>query len=122
MKRDMDLARKILFAIEESEGECGPDDIKIEGYSDQIVYYHIKILAEAGLIEAEDISTMGENGFQWWAKSLTWQGHEFLDAARDNSRWDKAKKLVSEKVGSLMFEALKIALTQGIKNQLFPGK
>lgn len=122
MKRDMDLARKILFAIEESEGECGPDDITIEGYSDQIVYYHIKILAEAGLIEAEDISKMGEDGFRWWAKSLTWQGHEFLEAARDNSRWEKAKKLASEKTGSLMFEAIKFALTQLIKNQFFPGQ
>lgn len=118
----MDLARKILFAIEECENQCGPDDIKIEGYSEQMISYHIKILAEAGLIKAEDISTMGEDGFRWWAKSLTWQGHEFLDAARDNNRWEKAKTLASEKTGSLMFEAIKFALTQLIKNQFFPGQ
>ena len=122
MKRDMDLARKILFEIEACEDPLGPtDDLKIDGYSDQVVSYHVKILAEAGLLEAEDVSEMGTDGFRVWAKSLTWQGHEFIEAARDETHWRKTKKLVSEKGGGLMFEVLKFALTQGVKSQLFPG-
>ncbi len=122
MKRDMDLARKILFAVEACDDPWGPNvDLKIEGYSDQAVSCHVKILAEAGLIEADDVSEMGPDGFKWWAKFLTWQGHEFLEAARDDIRWNKTKKLVSEKAGGLMFEVLKFALTQGVKSQLFPS-
>ena len=121
MKRDMDLARKILFAIENCNDPLGPQNsLEVDGYPDNVVAYHIKILAQAGLIEAQDVSEMGTDGFQWWAGSLTWEGHEFLEAARDDKRWNKTKKFVSEKAGGLMFEALKFALTQGIKNQLLP--
>ncbi len=118
MKRDMDLARKILFEIEKCEDPWGPREIKIEGHTHQVVSYHIKLLCQAGLIEAEDVSVMGPNGFSWWAGSLTWNGHEFIEAARDESRWAKTKKFVLEKGGGLAFETLKFALFEGIKKQL----
>lgn len=122
MKRDMDLVRRILLAVEACDNPWGPQDrLKIEGYSDQMVSYHVKILSEAGLIGAQDVSGMGADGFRWFPGTLTWDGHEFLDAARDDTRWNRAKKLVQDKAGSLMFEALKFALTQGIKGQLFSG-
>ena len=122
MKRDIDLIRKILFEVEEFEDPWGlSSDLEIDGYDNQVVSYHVKLLFEAGLLEADDVCEMGSDGYRWWAKSLTWEGHEFLDAARDDSRWNKAKRLVAEKAGGLMFEALKFALTQGIKSQLLPG-
>ena len=122
MKRDMDLVRKLLFEIEKCDDPWGPhQSLKIDGYSNQVVSYHIKLLAEAGLIEAQDVSEMGADGFRWWAGSLTWEGHEFLEAARDDARWNRTKKLVVEKAGGLAFEALKFALIQGIKSQLLPG-
>jgi hypothetical protein len=122
MKRDMDLARKILFAIESCDDPLGPQSsLEVEGYADMVIAYHVKLLAQAGLIEADDVSEMGEDGFRWWAGSLTWEGHEFLEAARDDTRWNKTKRLVSDKAGGLMFEALKFALMQGIKSQLLPG-
>jgi len=118
----MDLVRKILLAIDECDDPWGPkDSIQVEGYSDEVISYHVKLLAQAGLIEADDVSEMGPDGFSWWAGSLTWEGHEFLEAVRDETRWNKTKKSVSEKAGGLMFEVLKFALTQGIKGQLFPG-
>jgi hypothetical protein len=119
MKRDMDLVRKILFEIEKCDDPWGPNDsLAIEGYSTDVVAYHVKMLDQSGLIEAKDVSEMGPNGFKWWAGSLTWEGHEFLEAARDDTRWNKTKKTVSEKAGGLMFEAIKFALIQGIKSQL----
>ena len=46
-------------------------------------------------------------GSDMWEQStngrLTWQGHEFLDAARNEDRWNQAKKTISEKGGSLTF-------------------
>ena len=47
------------------------------------------------------------------AISLTWQGHEFLDAARNDTIWRKAKKKVLETTGGLAFDVLKAALLAG---------
>lgn len=116
MKRDMDLIRKILLAIEahpKPDSWEKPIDFNIEGHSSEEISYHLKLLAEAGLIEAKDVTTIGK--YEWRANCLTWQGHEFLDASRDESRWKKAKRLVFEKTGGLSFEMLKLALVEGMK-------
>ena len=95
MKRDMDLIRSILFSIEEYSEPNGWANIKIDRYSNEEVSYHIKLLWQAELIEASDLTD--SSGFDWKATSLTWKGHEFLEAARNPSRWQEAKKLILEK-------------------------
>ena len=117
MKIDMDLARNILFKIEDYQEPNGWIDIKFEDYSNEEISYHIKLLSQAGLIEAEDLTD--SSGFEWKAKSLTWKGHEFLEAARSNTRWNDAKKFILEKGGSLTFDILKTVLTEIIKGSLF---
>ena len=62
-------------------------------------------MAEAGLIEALDASTMGD--FDGKATALTWQGHEFLDAVRNDTVWRKTIALIKEKGGSVPFEVVK---------------
>jgi len=62
----------------------------------------------AGLVAAIDMSTTG--GIDWGATRLTWEGHQFLTAARSDTLWEKAKKLTLEKTGGLAFEFLKTAL------------
>src|SRR2546428_14058395 len=101
----MDLIRKIIIATEENADPAGLVELDIEGHSSEELSYHVKLLAEAGLIEAEDLSGLGE--FCWTPKSLTWSGHEFLDAARNDTVWTKTKDLVREKGGSLPFEIIK---------------
>jgi hypothetical protein len=118
MKRDMDLVRKILFAIEAHPKPRDWVPIELQNASEKEISYHIKLLGQAGLIEVEDVSTMGKDGFEWKAKSLTWEGHEFLEAARDDNRWNKTKKIVAEKGGGLIFEVLKQALIQGAKSAI----
>lgn len=113
MKRDMDLIRKILLAIEaHAEPYSWEVPIEIEGYSDKEVSYHIKLLLEAGLIEARGLK--GTGVITWAINGLTWAGHEFLEASRDDSRWGKVKRLVIEKTGSLSFEVLKTGLIQAM--------
>ena len=92
MKRDFDLARKILLAIEADEDATGRGlvAVRIEGYTEKQVFYHLKLLAEAGLIEAADFS--GGVHLRWEAKCLTWHGHDFLDSSRSETLWDEAKK------------------------------
>lgn len=116
MTRDMDLARKILFEVEECQDPWGPRELVIEGFSNQEIFYHIRLLHQAGLIEAEDCSCAGPGGFCWDAGPLTWEGHEFIEAARDNSRWEATKKMIREKGGGLVFETLKVTLIQAFQN------
>ena len=124
MKRDMDLARSILFAIEASEDDPRGwvEDLgSFEGHSATAVSYHIKLLYEAGLIEADDLSTGGEGNFRWLAKQLTWDGHEFLEAARKDSLWDQAKRLTLDKTGGLSLELLKAVLIRLGKQAVTAG-
>jgi DNA-binding transcriptional ArsR family regulator len=116
MKRDMDLIREILLQMESSNNTDDWAKINIADVSKETISYHIKLLYQAGLIEALDASDSAN--FEWIAKSITWEGHEFLEAARTNSNWQKAKKIITSKGVSLSFEALKIALSFLMKEQL----
>jgi len=110
MKRDMDLARKILLDIEKSEEPAKWRFIRFEGHSNDEVAFHMRLLAQAGLIEAKNFSS--QSRIDWRAGQLTWDGHEFLDAARDESRWNRAKEAATRKTGTLSFEVLKQVLVK----------
>jgi len=106
MKRDMDLIRTILLQIEEKGGNpFGSVALAIPDHSPAAVSHHILLLHDAGLIHATDDSTTAE--FRMEANRLTWEGHEFLDAARNDTVWNKAKDIVKEKGGTIPFEVLK---------------
>ena len=118
MKRDMDLIREILLSIEEfPEAEHAADRLEIDGYTPEEIAYHVYLLYQANLVEAHDFSTLG--GFDWRPIALKWDGHEFLEAARDDTRWNSTKNMVVEKVGSLPFEVLKQVLLQSIRTAFF---
>lgn len=108
MKRDMDLARSILLKMESEPYEGGWVDVAIEGYSASEVSYHVMLLAKAGLIEADNVSS--RDGLAWKPTILTMAGHDFLDASRDQARWEKAKDIVIKKGGALAFEVVKSVL------------
>ena len=110
MKRDMDLVRKILLELEDIPYELGGFDLELEGYSPDQISYHVMLLNEAELIEANDLSTFG--GPKWTPKRLTWAGHEFIEASRDESRWEKAKNIMKEKGSGMAFDVLRSVLIQ----------
>lgn len=112
MKRDMDLARQILLLTEEMpyQGKSG-FSLTPRGATAEELDYHIMLLHEAGLLEAES-TTYGSGRTEWRIKRLTWQGHEFLDAAKNEPIWQKTKKLVQEKGGALTFDVAKAVLAQ----------
>ena len=110
MKRDMDLARQIMLELEQMSYTGRWVNIAVPGHSDEEVGYHIMQLYGAGFVDAVDLAQFPFA--DWKAKGLTWQGHEFLDAARDQNTWNQAKKTIGEKGGSLTFDVLKGVLTQ----------
>lgn len=107
MKRDLDLIRRILLAVEESPSGFAPQPLKLKGYTDEQVGYHAYLLIEAGLVRGSDVTTMGSGAPQALIAHLTWEGHEFLDAARDETRWKKALKMVASEAGGVTLDVLK---------------
>jgi hypothetical protein len=107
MKRDLDLARRILLEVEanpEADGN-GCVDVRVEGHSEREISYHIMLLFQAGLLSAADASS--SDGLLWLAMGLTHEGHEFLDASREEGIWKKAKKTVMEKAGGVTLDTIK---------------
>jgi Hypothetical protein (DUF2513) len=118
MQRNMDLARAVLLELEKCPFKGGWHNISVEGQSEEDVSYHISLLYETGFIDAIDLTTMGSPHPEWKAKTITWEGHEFLDASRDNTRWERAKVVIKEKGGALTLEALKLVLSDLIRRAL----
>jgi len=108
MKRDMELCRRILLDLENKSFGTGLIKVDYNAVDPTIVAYHIKLLAEAGLIDAQDISK-GDR-LRWRVKSITWEGHDFLDAIKDDSRWSKTKEFVKESGKIVTLETLKLAV------------
>ena len=109
----MDLIRLLLLWTESRERPAAMKD-----YSEPQILYHIQLAKEAGLLDA--LIRLGERGDVVSAKTkkLTWDGHEFLDAARDEFLWNRAKKKVSETGGAWTLEGLKIALFEIIRRNI----
>lgn len=111
MKRDMNLVRRLVLEIEDSPSGFAPKDLIIDGHTKEEIGYHLYIMLEAGLIRGADVTVIGANSPQAIATSLTWAGHEFADAARDEDLWAKAMKLTKEKVGGVTIDLLMKLLT-----------
>lgn len=94
MKRDMDLIREILREVEACENSYGINSPTIEGYSDSQIAYHLKLLLDGGLIEAKNVAGEFQQEDEYIGINLTWDGQDFLNAARDDSLWKKAKESV----------------------------
>ena len=91
MKRDMDLIRQILIEIEEASFSPAGVRLQIPGRSPTEISYHVKLLAEAGFIGARFSLGTQEH---WTPLSLKWEGHEFLDNARNETVWNQTKELM----------------------------
>src|SRR5213594_1007924 len=85
MKRDMDLIRLQLLRV---EGEQPVPEL--EQYTERQKTYQMALCIEAGLVHGiiRNSPTGYPNGTV--AIRLTWAGHEFLDAARNETIWKKA--------------------------------
>lgn len=117
MKRDLDLIRKILLTIEDAPNGYAPD-LKIDGYTDEQVGYHAYLIINAGLAVGDDVSSTGTNSPEGMITNLNWAGHEFAEAARDDTRWKKAMGIVKEKGGSITMDVLKDLLTSLMKGAI----
>ena len=111
----MNLIRDIFLAME--AGNIGT--LEIDERDGQTVAYHVRSLIEAGFISGD--YGRDSSGIYASASHLTWAGHDFLDAARDQNRWNKAQEIIGDKGGSITFEVLKQLLTSLMQQALGLG-
>lgn len=108
MTRDPDLIRKILVVTEANPSYSlaalsSFNDLLAAGYDLEAISYHVLLLEEAGYLIA---SNEGEGRLV--PVYLTWTGHEFLDAARNDNNWAKVKKAMSISGGFVVSVAQQI--------------
>jgi hypothetical protein len=118
VKRDLDLIRCILLLIEQDTGDLRPwINIEVEGRSRAIIVHHVRLMHEAGLIEALIPAHVVSGEDNERPHHLTWVGYEFLDLARHDMVWEEAKSR-AEQGGAYNFELLKELLAQIAREQL----
>lgn len=118
MKRDMELIRKILIYFEDKPDDKLVENLEIEGYDLTIIQHHLVMIFEAGFIAAEPERTNTGRVFKVYPFRLTWEGHEFLAAARNDSIWMKTKKTILSKISDIPFSLLKELLISTIRTEL----
>lgn len=90
MKRDLNLIRAILLAVEACETSVMPLTPAIEGYSKEQIVYHIHLMTEENLLDAIPLKTMASVlPIEFGEIRLTSRGHDFLDNARNDTVWKK---------------------------------
>ncbi|HFQ60910.1 MAG TPA: DUF2513 domain-containing protein [Epsilonproteobacteria bacterium] len=105
MTRDWEVIRVILSKVEENSNNFNFCDTLEEEQKEQYVY-HVELLIEAGMIKGKMKTYMsGEKDCN--LDRLTWKGHDFLDAIRSDSIWDKTKNILKEKGLGMSFEIIK---------------
>jgi len=120
MKRDMELIRTLILMLENSSSDLYTCTISLEGFSNVQIEYHTYLLLDAGLADGQrmDIND-GMGGLRpstKFLRNLTWEGHEFADASRNDSIWNKAMERVKEKGDTIPIGVLTMLLTSLLKS------
>lgn len=90
MKRDMDLVAKILDQTEKRV-EREVMEVVVEGYDKLTVGTHVAMLFDCKYLDG--IAYDFESPFKVvMVRDLTWEGHEFLAALRNEHGWAAMKK------------------------------
>jgi len=118
MRRDPDLIRHILLRVAEHEDPQEWMDPDLGEWSADQVSYHVQILDQAGLLEGWNRSAIGV--FRWSARNLTWQGHQLLDAARNEDVWRQAKARLDEHGVGYDFDLVLEVLRDVARSRLRP--
>ena len=113
----MDLIKAILVELEKNTPGTtyNAENFEIEGYSPEQVHFHLYLMEQADLIFAVDITGGGGVGPEMIPLWLSWTGYEFLDAARNDGVWNKARGLLADKGLGVGFDTLKPLLLKFVQ-------
>lgn len=123
MKRDPEIIRQLLLFFEEKPDVSLMEakSIKIDGHNPGTIQYHIDLMYEAGFLSCETANSSTSDRLIYALPfRLTWKGHEFLDAARSDTIWRKAREVLGSKALTVSFEVLYKLLSRLAEEDL-PG-
>lgn len=103
----MELIRKILFAAEK-DGQPLYGSIVIDEYDPALVAEHAHLCVQKGLVQGESKVTMAGIRVVRLGQ-LTWDGHDFLSAIREDTVWNQLKSKIGQPLASIPFEVIKAA-------------
>lgn len=116
MKRDMDLIREIAIELGGSQHELEASLFVNERHDYQDVARHMLMMEGAGLITTRKLP--GDDCLAYCAAvDLTWQGNEFLAAAKDAKVWRKVMRKAAKTAGDVPFAVLVPMLQQALSTQ-----
>ena len=108
MKRNWDVIREVLIRFEEKPSK--ERALQLDAWSEDIqpeVSYNVDILLDGGLLDGKMLPTLDPGPINFLVFRLTWQGHEFLDAIKNDTVWNKTKESFVSKGLSMTFELVK---------------
>lgn len=89
------------------------NEIQLEGYTQEEIIYSADKLLDAGYITGTRKVFLGSDGTpQIEIKSITWDGHQFLDNIRDNKVWEQTKGILSK------FSSVSIGIISNVASQV----
>ena len=118
MERNWDTVRELMLNTESlrpNQTVTLKDFDTDEHYN---ISYHVQLLESAGLVDATISRALGSQATQFHLRSLTWEGHEFLDSIRVQSTWSKVKAVIREKGGVMTFDVIKTVAATLVKSNL----
>jgi len=138
MKRDWDLIREQLLAIEEDRdfktavlGSVADEPTWKDGqpeaeYAAELadfrareerVYGHLRLLIESGYIDGVNVQRVLSGGYYFtlWKPRLTMAGHDLLDTIRSKTLWEEVKDTAKEKGLGLTFDTIKALVPLALK-------
>ena len=99
MKLNHDCVRDLLLYIEENSSYTDVlhlNSITLKNYSIENVIYTADKLIEAGFLDCIRSRSMSSSRPDIKVKSITYEGHKFLDNIRDNTVWENTKSILSK--------------------------
>lgn len=84
-------------------------------YSEGAILYHAALAIEAGLLHGVCTHNVEGHVVSATLQKLTWAGHDFLDAARNESVWKSVKAKIAKVGGAWTFEVVKALLVEAVK-------
>ena len=109
MKRDIDLARQLLFDIEARGADCSVSVLRTttDQAAEERVRYHLRLLVDAGYLKEIDRTAGGVPCLR-----LTDAGHELVELVRSDVHWRHAKWICHERTGGLSLTVIRTLVTQ----------
>lgn len=107
VQRDMELIRKVLFAIE-AKSDLHYSEINIPGEDDLKVARHLELLFDAGMIDGDKDQLLGTPYDAILVRDLTWEGHDLAAALRNETVWQQIKgKFSASELAALPISVVK---------------